>query len=83
MSNTTKPRRLPRCPVAEFSGLELDVVNPTQDQWDRVYQARAQHLRDYQEAKAEGRALPNLFDYLPTAEEMPLIAASCSWLRKD
>ena len=65
-------KKRPRCPVAEFAHYEDDLV----------YQARARHLRDYQQAKTEGRPLPDLFDYLPPAEELPYTAFECSWLQK-
>ena len=65
-------RKQPRCPVAEFAHHKDDLA----------YQARVRHPRDYQLAKAEGRPLPDLFDYLPPAEELPCTAFEYSWLQK-
>ena len=48
-------RRLPRCPVAEFVGDELD----------RIDAARAKHLRACQIADKAGRPRPDLDDFMP------------------
>lgn len=65
-------RHTPRCPVAEFAKFEDNLV----------YQARARHLRDYQSAKAAGLPLPDLFDYMPTADQLPFTAFGREWLKK-
>jgi hypothetical protein len=49
------PRKLPRCPVAEFVGEELE----------RIAAARAEHLRQCQIADKAGLPRPDLKDFLP------------------
>ena len=65
-------RHVPRCPVAEFAKFEDNLVN----------QARARHLRDYQAAKAAGLPVPDLFDYMPTADQLPFTAFERDWVKK-
>lgn len=48
-------RKLPKCPVAEFVGEELE----------RIDAARAEHLRQCQIADKAGLPRPDLDDFLP------------------
>ena len=48
-----------------------------------VYRARASHLRDYQAAKAAGLPLPDLFDYMPTADQLPFTVFGREWLKNS